>query len=67
MFQWTRAVDKTLSSQLSCLKLATGCCFAAVIVTSSQDQCGSTGIAGGMVLAPLFMSYDMLPEVLRSF
>ena len=50
------AVDRALDSELNCLKLALGCAFAAVLA-------GSTGIAGGMVLAPLFMSYDMLPEV----
>jgi uncharacterized membrane protein YfcA len=33
-----------------------GCGFAAILA-------GCTGIAGGMVLAPLFMMYDMIPEV----
>ena len=26
--------------------------------------CGMTGIAGGMVLGPLFLTYDMIPSVM---
>jgi len=28
--------------------------------------CGLTGIAGGMVLGPLFLTYNMLPSVMSS-
>lgn len=28
--------------------------------------CGCTGIAGGMVLGPLFMSYGMNPQVMSA-
>ncbi len=28
--------------------------------------CGMTGIAGGMVLGPLFLTYDMLPQVMSN-
>ena len=28
--------------------------------------CGMTGIAGGMVLGPLFLKYNMLPSVMSS-
>lgn len=41
------------------IKLAFFCSIAAVL-------CGMTGIAGGMVLGPLFLSYGMLPQVMSS-
>ena len=36
------------------VKLAFFCAIAAVL-------CGCTGIAGGMILGPLFLTYDMIP------
>lgn len=39
------------------VKLALFCFIAAIL-------CGCTGIAGGMVLGPLFLSYNMLPSVM---
>ena len=33
-------------------------CFIAALL------CGCTGIAGGMVLGPLFLKYDMIPQVM---
>jgi len=39
------------------IKLAAFCAIAATL-------CGFTGIAGGMVLGPLFLSYNMVPEVM---
>lgn len=41
------------------IKLAIFCAIAAIL-------CGMTGIAGGMVLGPLFLSYNMLPSVMSS-
>lgn len=38
-------------------KLSIFCAIAATL-------CGFTGIAGGMVLGPLFLSYNMVPEVM---
>jgi len=37
--------------------MATACFIAALL-------CGCTGIAGGMVLGPLFLKYDMIPQVM---
>ena len=28
--------------------------------------CGMTGIAGGMVIGPLFLSYKMIPQVMSA-
>jgi uncharacterized membrane protein YfcA len=39
------------------VKLAIYCMIAAVL-------CGMTGIAGGMVLGPLFLTYNMVPQVM---
>lgn len=39
------------------VKLAFYCMIAAVL-------CGMTGIAGGMVLGPLFLTYNMVPQVM---
>lgn len=39
------------------VKLAIFCMIAAIL-------CGMTGIAGGMVLGPLFLSYNMVPLVM---
>ena len=41
------------------LKVAFTCMIAAIL-------CGCTGIAGGMVLGPLFMSYGMNPQVMAA-
>ena len=38
-------------------KLSFFCMIAAIL-------CGCTGIAGGMVLGPLFLSYNMLPQIM---
>ena len=39
------------------LRMGAACMLAAVL-------CGSTGIAGGMVLGPLMLAYNMLPQVM---
>lgn len=39
------------------IKLSIFCMIAATL-------CGFTGIAGGMVLGPLFLSYNMVPQVM---
>lgn len=48
--------DEAMYDVKTMVKLALGCMFAATL-------CGCTGIAGGMVLAPLFFAYNMIPEV----
>lgn len=40
-------------------KLACFCCIASTL-------CGATGIAGGMVLGPLFLTYNMVPVVMSA-
>ena len=40
-------------------KLSFFCMVAAIL-------CGATGIAGGMVLGPLFLTYNMQPQVMSS-
>ena len=49
--------DVKYKSTNDVLKLAFYCMIAAIL-------CGCTGIAGGMVLGPLFLSYNMLPLVM---
>jgi uncharacterized membrane protein YfcA len=44
-------------SSESIINLALICMVAAII-------CGSTGIAGGMVLGPLFLKYNMIPQIM---
>ena len=39
------------------MKMGMACMLAAIL-------CGSTGIAGGMVLGPLMLAYNMLPQVM---
>jgi uncharacterized membrane protein YfcA len=39
------------------INLALFCMIAAIL-------CGMTGIAGGMVLGPLFLTYNMVPQVM---
>ena len=51
--------DITFHKPADVIKLAFFCGIAAVL-------CGMTGIAGGMVLGPLFLSYNMLPQVMSS-
>jgi len=41
------------------LKLAFFCMIAAVL-------CGCTGIAGGMILGPLFLTYNMVPQIMSA-
>ena len=49
--------DMKFDSLYSLIKISVVCFIAAVL-------CGLTGIAGGMVLGPLFLSYNMLPTVM---
>lgn len=49
--------DMKFDSLFSLIKISVVCFIAAVL-------CGLTGIAGGMVLGPLFLSYNMLPTVM---
>ena len=51
------ANDYKFESTKDILKLCLFCMIAAGL-------CGMTGIAGGMVLGPLFLTYDMLPSVM---
>lgn len=51
--------DIQFSTVCDVIKISAICCVAAVI-------CGSTGIAGGMVLGPLFMSYGMNAQVMQA-
>lgn len=51
--------DITFKNMGEVLSTAAVCCFASML-------CGCTGIAGGMVLGPLFMSYGMLPSVMSA-
>lgn len=46
-------------SQAGIITLAFACMCAAIL-------CGMTGIAGGMVLGPLFLKYNMVPTVMAS-
>ena len=49
--------DMKFDSFYSIIRLSFVCFIAAVL-------CGLTGIGGGMVLGPLFLSYNMLPTVM---
>ena len=49
--------DMKFDSFYNIIKLSVVCFIAATL-------CGLTGIAGGMVLGPLFLSYNMLPTVM---
>ena len=46
--------DMRFNSTQKIFKLAFFCMIAAVL-------CGMTGIAGGMILGPLFLTYNMVP------
>ena len=49
--------DLRFDSMNTIVKLSVFCLIAASL-------CGFTGIAGGMVLGPLFLSYNMVPQVM---
>lgn len=51
--------DITFKNMKEVLSTAAVCMFASML-------CGCTGIAGGMVLGPLFMSYGMKPSVMSA-
>lgn len=51
------STDIQFKSYKDVLKMSLVCMVAAIL-------CGLTGIAGGMVLGPLFLSYGMLPQVM---
>lgn len=51
--------DVRFENTFEIIKLAFFCMIAAMI-------CGMTGIAGGMVLAPLFLTYNMVPQVMSN-
>jgi len=51
--------DTRFDSTKDVVKLAFFCGIAAVL-------CGCTGIAGGMVLGPLFLTYGMLPSIMSA-
>lgn len=51
--------DITFHKTKDVVKLSLVCAFAAVL-------CGMTGIAGGMVLGPLFLSYNMIPSIMSN-
>ena len=51
------ANDLKLESVFDVIKLCLFCMIAAGL-------CGMTGIAGGMVLGPLFLTYNMIPQMM---
>ena len=51
--------DLRFNSTYEIVKLAFICMIAAIL-------CGLTGIAGGMVLGPLFLTYNMLPTIMSA-
>lgn len=51
--------DITFDSVYDAVKMAIVCMIAAIL-------CGCTGIAGGMVLGPLFMQFGMNPQVMSA-
>ena len=51
--------DLMFKSTSDVVKMASVCMLAAIL-------CGLTGIAGGMVLGPLFLSYNMLPVIVSA-
>ena len=53
------ANDYKFETSADILKLCLFCAIAAGL-------CGMTGIAGGMVLGPLFLTYDLLPIVMSN-
>jgi uncharacterized membrane protein YfcA len=51
--------DLVFKDRLSIIQMSMACFVAAIL-------CGMTGIAGGMVLGPLFLKYNMLPTVMSA-
>ena len=51
------ANDYKFETTMDIVKLCFFCMIAAGL-------CGMTGIAGGMVLGPLFLTYNMLPSIM---
>ena len=51
--------DMRFHSKIDIVKMALACMTASLL-------CGMTGIAGGMVLGPLFLKYNMIPIIMSS-
>ena len=51
--------DLIFKDKLAIIQMSMACMVAAIL-------CGMTGIAGGMVLGPLFLKYNMLPTVMSA-
>lgn len=51
--------DYMFKSTKDIMLLSIFCMIAAIL-------CGATGIAGGMVLGPLFLTYNMQPQVMAA-
>ena len=55
-YQWDKN-DTKFETMADITQMASACFIAAML-------CGCTGIAGGMVLGPLFLKYNMIPQVM---
>jgi len=51
--------DMRFHNRMDIVKMALACMLASIL-------CGMTGIAGGMVLGPLFLKYNMVPIIMSS-
>lgn len=51
--------DMRFHNRMDIVKMALACMTASIL-------CGMTGIAGGMVLGPLFLKYNMVPIIMSS-
>jgi hypothetical protein len=51
--------DIRFKNRSDIIKMALACMLASIL-------CGMTGIAGGMVLGPLFLKYNMVPIIMSS-
>lgn len=51
--------DMRFKDRAAVIQLSMACMVAAIL-------CGMTGIAGGMVLGPLFLKYNMVPTVMSA-
>ena len=51
--------DMRFHDRMDIVKMALACMLASIL-------CGMTGIAGGMVLGPLFLKYNMVPIIMSS-
>lgn len=51
--------DMRFHNKMDIVKMALACMTASIL-------CGMTGIAGGMVLGPLFLKYNMIPIIMSS-